>query len=105
MKFNKSITKRVDAGMGCGAYVGPGWVRLVENLDTKLSKLYPEYKIDQIKEKFGSLRYYVSGAGEEGYELISETEAVSAHICEECGEPGTLKGRNGWLSTRCEEHE
>ena len=37
---------------------GKGWQEIIENLDRELAKIDPNYTIDQIKEKFGGLRYY-----------------------------------------------
>ena len=37
---------------------GDGWQEIIENLDRELAKIDPNYTIDQIKEKFGGLRYY-----------------------------------------------
>lgn len=43
---------------------------------------------------------------EKQYELMQpiadEAERLSSSICEPCGEPGTLRNRNGWLWTLCE---
>ena len=61
----------------------------------------------QVKEKFGTLRFYYSAnhLNERAYGEVSGAvefaEAMSAHICEDCGNPG-LTNSNGWLSTRCE---
>jgi len=38
--------------------VGKGWVPIVEQLDKDISELDPDYNITQVKEKFGTLRYY-----------------------------------------------
>lgn len=59
-------------------------------------------KATQVKEKFGSMRYYLS-ATDQMYELAREAEAKSATICEECGKPGSLRGI-GWYNTLCDEH-
>lgn len=96
-----------------------GWQPLLRELDSKLAERWPEYTIEQVKEKFGTLRFYASpniatpDFGEEGYEawrdenvtpfydLIREYEDKSADICELCGKPGKVGDRNYWYSTRC----
>ena len=39
-------------------WVGKGWQPIVQQLDKDLAKIDRNYTIDQIKEKFGGLRYY-----------------------------------------------
>jgi hypothetical protein len=107
--------------------VGDGWKPLVLELHERLVERWPNYEIDQIKEKFGGLRFYadpcletpdfpddVQGiiAHNAWYEehvgtfqaLISEYEWKSETICEVCGQPGKNGDENFWWSTRCPEH-
>ncbi|MCY1548071.1 hypothetical protein D9M68_841590 [compost metagenome] len=58
----------------------------------------------QVKEKFGSLRIYLWNADDRPLAIFDLIEGLSASICEECGRPGTIKDRNGWLRCRCPEH-
>lgn len=58
----------------------------------------------QIKEKFGTLRFYVNGADEYCYGIINFAESMSGCTCEVCGQLGTLQNE-GWMKTRCEKHE
>lgn len=102
-EFPEEMQKRINVGC-CGASIGKGWYDVVVELDRQLAKLYPYYIIDQIKEKFGGLRYYVSDVGEEGYKLIDEAERKCEKICEVCGKPGKKVSPRGWLRVRCEEH-
>ncbi len=87
---------------------GKGWNKILRELDKEIKKLAPDYKIEQIKQKFGDLRYYVSGipnnVSSQIYELISEAEELSSKTCESCGAPGKLAYRktNGWLKVVCE---
>jgi hypothetical protein len=79
-----------------------GWLELIWDCHKKLKKLDPDYHIDQIKEKFGGLRYYAGGNfGQEGFDIISEAEAKSFTVCEVCGKPGKLSHRGFWLQTLC----
>ena len=67
--------------LGGGIYDIPdNWMPILVKLDEELSKLYPNYSILQVKSKFGSLRYYVSGVGEAGYNLITEAEKACAAL-------------------------
>ncbi len=63
--------------------VGPGWKKLVDPLE-EVCKL-TNTKILQVKEKFGGLRFYVSGAPEWLYDLIHVAEWASIKTCEDCG--------------------
>jgi hypothetical protein len=59
--------------------------------------------IFQIKEKFGALCFYVDNGNDELHKAINEAEAKSLTICEQCGEPGKLRG-GGWWKTLCDYH-
>jgi len=87
---------------------GPGWDELLLNLDDELMKIAPDYTILQVKEKFGTLRFYAScpeGTNFTKFDgLITTAELASAITCERCGRPGTLRNRNGWYKTLCEKH-
>lgn len=104
-----------------------GWFEMLDELMTKLEKIDVQHKIEinQIKEKFGGLRFYISdgsikldiaGQGsftvgvksdwEEIHNLINEYQSKSYTICEICGKPGKLCKTQGstWLKTVCIEH-
>ena len=57
----------------------------------------------QVKEKFGTLRFYYSGGNEYVSGLVAMAESMSGVTCEMCGTPGRLQGR-GWVKTLCEQH-
>ena len=61
-------------------------------------------QISQIKEKFGSLRIYLSSEPEYLEKMILKAEHESEKTCEICGAKGTNKEINGWYMTLCEEH-
>lgn len=58
----------------------------------------------QIKEKFGTLRFYYRGGDEFVDGVVSMAASMSARICEVCGAPATLEQEGGWVRTRCKEH-
>ena len=58
----------------------------------------------QVKEKMGTLRFYMSAETEAIREAIEEAQARSEIICEVCGAPGELRGEK-WVYTLCEEHK
>ena len=57
----------------------------------------------QIKEKFGTLRFYYDGGDDTIDGMVRMAESMSAVTCEECGAPGQLRGR-GWMYTACDAH-
>lgn len=58
----------------------------------------------QVKEKFGGLRFYMSATTEAIHDTIARAAEKSFHSCEDCGRPGKLRRRRGWLATLCDEH-
>ena len=104
LEFPEDIQKRIENGIGCGAHIGKGWLPIVVKLNEQLSQIVPEYAIDQIKEKFGGLRFYTNVQDPIASKLIHEAEDQSYETCEICGEPGTTSGK-GWIVTRCEIHK
>ena len=69
----------------------------------EVPEIIPQVTLDQVKEKFGTLRFYYSGGDEYISGLVSMAESMSGVTCEECGNPGETKGQ-GWLVTLCETH-
>jgi hypothetical protein len=66
------------------------------------------FRATQIKEKYGTLRFYWDGdlsprAAARVEEAIDLAEARSAVTCEICGQPGVLHGGR-WVTTRCAQH-
>lgn len=61
-----------------------------------------KYRISQIKEKYGSLRWYDFGATEKILkEIIPKYERLSERTCIKCGKPAT-KISLGWVSPWCD---
>ena len=84
--------------------IDEGWYQLVIDCDKELIAIDPHYRIFQIKEKFGGLRYYFhpsqSDTSKAMNEVVSKYEAIAARTCEATGEPGVLmKSIGGWRKT------
>jgi hypothetical protein len=60
--------------------------------------------VEQIKEKFGGLRFYYQGGDDTIQGMVRMAEAWADRSCEECGKPGKSRG-GGWIKTLCDEHE
>jgi len=63
----------------------------------------PQVVAMQVKEKFGTLRFYYNGGDDFIHGLETMADAMSAVTCEECGNPGVLR-RGGWIRTLCDNH-
>lgn len=65
------------------------------------------YRITQIKEKYGTLRWYDCGFPKSGYDefraWLKKYESLSAETCIVCGAPGKMRG-SYWIEPRCDEH-
>ena len=57
----------------------------------------------QIKEKFGTLRFYTGGGDQYTNGVLAMAECMSAVTCEECGDRGKVR-TSGWHRTLCDEH-
>ena len=60
-----------------------------------------KYRIVQIKEKYGSLRWYDWGAPQKVQDIIDKYEEISTHTCIRCGRPAT-KISTGWICPFCD---
>lgn len=101
--------KRLASGGWYGCVVGDGWKDLVLETDAMLLRMDSEYKIQQVKEKFGTLRYYYDSDLE--YDtverrimdaIIDAAEARSAITCERCGKYGELRTQRYYVLTLCD---
>lgn len=61
-------------------------------------------RVEQIKEKFGGLRFYYSGGDDTISGMVSMAEAWADHTCEVCGDLGKRRS-GGWIRTLCDTHE
>lgn len=94
-----------------GFSCGDGWFDLIDQLcgniqsyiDNNKHLNVPQVTVDQVKEKFGTLRFYVTGGNELIRGMIWFAESMSGRICETCGAPGKRRGR-GYIYTACDEH-
>lgn len=81
-----------------------GWLRSFYELCTKLlTEVKSNFRVEQIKEKFGGGRFYYSGGiTQYGEELICNWEVDVQDICEICGKPASLR-TDGWWRAICDE--
>ena len=89
-----------ESCMPWGFECGDGWFDLIYDLSKKISKVDQDCEATQVKEKFGTLRFYVQSGSDKVYSLIDKAEKKSEKTCENCGKPGKLS-TIGWYSVRC----
>ncbi len=83
--------------------LGEGWYGLIKNLIDELLQLGWDKRVQQVKEKFGGLRFYIENPPVGGHEAISRYEKLSYSTCEKCGKEGILRA-GGLIRTLCDEH-
>lgn len=80
---------------------GDGWLPIIRECIEKLIVIGWNKEICQIKEKFGTLRFYTNGLPEEGWKIIEEATNKSSITCEYCGKSGQLRNKS-WMQTLCD---
>ena len=96
-----------------GFECGDGWFPILNQLmgniqhhidwKNRTEEVVPQVVLQQVKEKFGTLRFYYSGGDDYVRGLVSMAESMSGIMCETCGNPGT-RTSGGWIKTACKEH-
>lgn len=96
----------------CWGFPGEGWYEVIREAAEKLEPLIVAYKeahpgeefprASQVKEKFGTMRFYMTFGTDEMMKITDEAEAKSATVCEECGVAGELR-QGGWWRTLCDD--
>ena len=89
-----------------GIECGDGWFNLLDALCECIQSYvdegnYHQVEATQIKEKYGTLRFYISGGDDYIWDVVEKAEVESGKICEQCGAPGALRG-SSWLFTMCD---
>ncbi len=125
--LNGDPSETCMSAMHGGISIGAGWYELLDRLLSSLQfntdrNYYPQVVADQIKEKFGALRFYHHFEDNPEYGsfaqrlidpqygnrpdtylagMISFASSMSSTICENCGAPGKpTTGR--WIQTLCD---
>jgi len=107
---NKSM---METTMYWGFECGDGWYNIIDQLmgniqhhidwRNRKGEIVTQVTVDQVKEKFGTLRFYYTGGDDYIDGLVSMAESMSGVTCETCGNPGKSTG-GGWIKTVCEAH-
>jgi len=119
---DRRANMRVTA-MCWGFECGDGWYNIIDRAcalimnwhkNNELNRVHAPNSLDapvmeipvatQVKEKYGSLRFYYVGGDEYARGVIDMAEAMSAVTCEVCGKPGSINVDAAWYECRCPEH-
>lgn len=98
--------------MSFGFECDDGWYWIIDNLcghiqsylDNNTHLNIPQVVATQVKEKYGTLRFYFDGGNDYIYGMVSHTEYLSGTICEECGSHEEIGTTQGWYKTLCFSH-
>lgn len=92
--------------------VGPGWFPILAEMHARLVKLNPNYRLEQVKEKYGELRVYYVFDPDSPYPWTGDPQAVidwavdaATKCCESCGSTESVEQRSdvpdGWIKSLC----
>jgi hypothetical protein len=101
-KYPKLFSNKQFYGIECG----DGWYDILDHLCGAITEYTynpDDLYVDQVKEKFGRLRFYLSREDDVIHGMITMAEYMSAHTCETCGKQGKVRG-GSWLVVLCDEH-
>ena len=107
VKYLETVYPKLYGGRYSGFAIGDGWFSIIDHLSRTIqshcdwSKTCPPVTIAQVKEKFGSLRFYYDGGDEYIAGAVSMAESMAGVTCESCGVPGTSRG-GGWIHVACD---
>lgn len=111
-KLHKDYPKifpKNERGYSLGFEHQDGWYDLINGLCSTLMMYCKDHNTEppvasQVKEKYGSLRFYVWSAPIELYDIIERFETESQYVCEICGERGKIHRVGGWYKCVCDKH-
>lgn len=90
--------------------MGSGWwkafgLMLCRDIQQALKRgdCVEKYRISEVKEKYGELRWYSYHETDEISRIIDKYSHVSRHVCWFCGRPDVAITNAGWILPICEE--
>lgn len=90
-----------------GINCNDGWYNLIDNLCKEIQDYIDntnseQVEVVQLKEKFGTLRFYTNHSDDTIYSFIEKAELLSSKTCEICGTTKNIGTTLGWIITCCE---
>ena len=111
--YNRALSRAIRGDFSTYERLNP-WLK--KGVSEDLEDIEPQLKIapyacqqvvaSQIKEKFGTLRFYHTGGDEVVDGMVRLAEALTSKVCENCGCPGESRSnkKNRWIRVLCEKH-
>lgn len=97
VKLSRSIQNYIDSHNARQQW-------MVDNGHQLNAVLVQQVTVEQVKEKFGGLRFYYDGGDDYIEGLVTMAEVWAQCTCEVCGAKGETRGDLGWITTLCDEH-
>ncbi len=100
---DKSIQESlIPFGFECG----DGWYWLIDELCNSIQSYIDnndkiQVEASQVKEKYGTLSFYIFSGDDLIHGMIWLAESMSANICELCGSTKDVTQTKGWIQTLC----
>ncbi len=128
--IQKRLEKRYPFMKDVYCCCSDGWADLIADLCEGIAGIYadaclePDIMVDEVKSKYGGIRFYWSSgaqleddwdSADEAYreayrkvykkieDMVIEYEELSETVCEECGKPASGRVLNGWVYTLCDD--
>lgn len=91
--------------MSGGVSCGDGWYVLIDVISHLFTEHNQKIQAIQIKEKFGTLRFYHSPVDPYSSGVEVAAGQLSSLICERCGAPAKTQNYSGCVFTLCDKHQ
>jgi hypothetical protein len=100
-KFTQYFIDKYSKNIPYGFYIecGEGWKELLEKAFEIIKD--KDIQVAQIKEKFGTLRFYTEPHNYDIQTEIYKIEDESASVCESCGSRENVTREGSWIKTFC----
>jgi hypothetical protein len=107
--FAERLLPATETAMCWGITIGNGWYQLIDGLCAQLQRETDrdgaaQVVAAQVKEKFGTLRFYAHDLSDRQSGMIALAIELSGRICDVCGAPGAPVNIQRMPATRCIAH-
>ena len=106
--IRQTLIERINPPFERQIWVDAGWDTILTDLHNEIVDFDPNYRIYQVKEKFGMLCFYMAPTRPEKYpvirDIIHKYEQQSLQTCELTGKPGSLKHNKGRYKTLSDDY-
>lgn len=77
--------------------------KFFDRFEIETYEAIPQVVASQVKEKYGSLRFYYNGGDSMIHGIVWLAEDMSYDICEVCGSTKNVTQTKGWITSLCED--